>query len=81
MSFQKKIIFFFLFKFSKIVQENDQSKAKIFFNLLFTINESYYILLFENFSKYASKLFGKSPTWLLLPFSVDKYVKQICKAF
>ena len=43
---------------------------------IFNVNDSYYMLLFENFSKYTNKLFGKSPFWRLLVFSVDKRVKQ-----
>ena len=37
---------------------------------------SYYMLLFENFSKYTNKLFDKSPLWQLLLFSVGEHAKQ-----
>ena len=37
---------------------------------------SYYMLLFENFSKYTNKLFDKSPLWELLLFSVGEHAKQ-----
>ena len=37
---------------------------------------SYYLLLFENLSKYTNKLFDKSPLWQLLLFSVGEHAKQ-----
>ena len=43
---------------------------------IFNVNESYSMLLFENFSKYTNKLFGKSPLWRQLVFTADKHVKQ-----
>ena len=45
--FSEKYFCFFL-GFSEIVQETDQSKAKILPNLPFTLNESYYMFLLEN---------------------------------